>query len=62
MSLVVADPDVEALAPFLEQLKQLGLDPLPAGDLKLAVEMCQHAPPEMVVSGRMEWAAELATI
>ncbi|MDH3643219.1 MAG: SpoIIE family protein phosphatase, partial [Gammaproteobacteria bacterium] len=46
----------------LEQLKQLGLDPLPAGDLKLAVEMCQHAPPEMVVSGRMEWAAELATI
>jgi sigma-B regulation protein RsbU (phosphoserine phosphatase) len=62
MSLVVADPDEEALAPFLEQLKQLGLDPLPATDLNVASDMCEHAGPDLVVSGRLEWAAELASI
>lgn len=62
MSLVVADPDKTALAPFLDQLKQLGLDPLPATDLNLALEMCEHAPPKLVVSGSMEWAVELAAI
>ncbi len=62
MSLVVADPDEEALAPFVEQLRQLGLDPLPASELKLASEMCEHAAPDVVVSGRLEWAVELAAI
>jgi sigma-B regulation protein RsbU (phosphoserine phosphatase) len=62
MSLVVADPDVESLGPFLEQLTQLGFDPKPAADLSLALEMCEHAPPELVVCGAMPWAIELAAI
>ncbi len=62
MSLVVADPDEGALAPFLEQLERLGLVPVPATDLKLALEMCEHAPPDLVVSGNMEWAVELAAL
>ena len=61
MSLVVAAPDEEALAPFLAQLKELGLDPLPATDLNVAMEMCEHAPPDLVVSSDMGWAEELAS-
>jgi sigma-B regulation protein RsbU (phosphoserine phosphatase) len=60
MSLVVAYPDEEASALFLVQLKQLGLDPVLATELGLALEMCERAPPEMVVCGSMEWAVELA--
>ena len=60
MSLVVAVPDEEALAPLLEQLKEIGLDPVRATSLKVALEMCEHTRPELVVCGCMEWAIELA--
>ena len=59
MSLVVVDSDEEASAYFREQLRQLGFDPVPAADLKLALEMCKHTAPELVISTRVDWAKEL---
>ena len=59
MSLVVVDSDEEASAYFREQLRQLGFDPVPATDLKLALEMCEHTAPELVISTRVDWAKEL---
>ncbi len=60
MSLVVADPDEEALANLRTQLDRLGLDPIPAADLKFASEICEHSPPDLVISGDLDWAERLA--
>lgn len=62
MSLVVADPDEEALAIFRSQLDRLGLDPIPAADLKYASEICEHSPPDLVISGDLDWAERLADL
>ncbi len=59
MSLVVVDSDEEASAYFREQLRQLGFDPVPATNLKLALEMCANAPPELVITTRVDWAKKL---
>ena len=61
MSLVVVDPDEEASAVLREQLEQLGFDPVPATDLKLALEMCEYTQPELVISTRVDWATKLTS-
>ena len=59
MSLVVVDSDEEASAYFREQLRQLGFDPVPATNLKLALEMCGNTPPELVITTQVDWAKKL---
>ena len=60
MSLVVVDPDEEAIVPLCMQLEKLGFEPVSAADLKLAQSMCDHAAPDMVLFSGMDWAAQLA--
>ncbi len=60
MSLVVVDPDEDASASFCEQLKLLEYDPIPATDLKLAIEICAHAHAELLICSELDWAKQLA--
>lgn len=60
MGLVVVDPDEQASDTLCQQLAQLDLDSLPAVNLKIAQELCDHALPELMICSRMDWAQSLA--
>ncbi len=60
MGLVVVDPDEQASDTLCQQLAQLNLDSLPAVNVKIAQELCDHALPELMICSRMDWAQNLA--
>jgi serine phosphatase RsbU (regulator of sigma subunit) len=60
MGLVVVDPDEKASATLCQQLAHLNLEPLPAVNVKVAQELCDHALPELLICSRMDWAQTLA--
>lgn len=60
MSLVVVDPDEEASASLCEQLKLLEYDPIPVTELKSALDICDHAHPELLLCSEIDWAKQLA--
>ncbi len=60
MSLLVVESDPEADSSIADLLKQLGYGSLSAANLKTAVEMCDHARPELVICQRLDWATALA--
>lgn len=56
MSLVVAATDEEASALLLKRLDQLGYSVLPAADLQVVMNLCEHALPDGVVLDDLEHA------
>ncbi len=61
MGLVVVDPDEKASATFCQQLAHLNLEPVPAVNVKIAQELCDHALPELMICSQMDWAQQLAS-
>lgn len=60
MGLVVVDPDEKSSDALRQQLAHLNLDSMPAVNLKIAQELCDHALPELMICSRMDWAQSLA--
>jgi len=60
MGLVVVDPDEKSSDTLCQQLAQLNLDSMPAVNVKIAQELCDHALPELMICSRMDWAQSLA--
>ncbi len=61
MSLVVVDPDEEAVAFLKAQVSNSNFETITATDLGLALEICEHALPELLVCTREDWAVKIAT-
>jgi len=61
MSLILAGGEEDPAARLLPQLEQLGFSVLPARDMKVAMDLCEHTVPEAVVLGDLEHARTLAT-
>lgn len=60
MSLLVVESDRGALPSIADRLNQIGYESLCASNVKLAVRMCEHAQPELIICDRLEWAEQLA--
>lgn len=61
MSLVVAGADAEPSAFLVERLNQLGHEVLPAADMKVVMNLCEHAVPDAVVIDGLDHARAVAT-
>ena len=60
MSLVVVDSDEAASSSLQQQLSRLEYTTIPAADLSLALDICDHALPELLISRNHDWALDIA--
>lgn len=61
MSLVLAAADDEPTASLLDQLNQLRFSVLPARDMKVVMNLCEHTVPEVVIVGQLAQAETVTT-